>query len=266
MAGEGNISSDPLFMDPEARRFPAEPWVALHRCRRSVRSRSSRRRRTGSTWGATNTCSSRYWFRWRLILMTKRGRRKGKGRGRGRGWDTGNGGNDRDAGEDPEHGGTGGNDHRADGMRQSGCSDHNGGCPISGSSCLGKKRIPSVRDSIGRSSVGPDGACPAEFDLRLDSIRQSGFFPIDLSLHSNESIVDPANGDDETGTGSPENPFKTLNHAIKAITGSRWFPVTVYAGRRNVFAKLKRRNLSALSLVIMNPSAAQAGDADSSGQ
>jgi len=50
-----------------------------------------------------------------------------------------------------------------------------------------------------------------------------------LVIHDFELYADPRFGDDESGDGSPERPYRTLHRAVSSAVGSRWTPVTVRA-------------------------------------
>ncbi len=68
---------------------------------------------------------------------------------------------------------------------------------------------------------------PVDFSLEWSCPQGSGTIGIPLNLHGDDVHIDPMAGSDETGMGSPENPFKTLDHTVRYARGSRWMPVMI---------------------------------------
>ncbi len=72
---------------------------------------------------------------------------------------------------------------------------------------------------------------PAVIRMDWSSTGASGTFNIPINLHSDTVHADPVLGNDTSGDGSPEWPFKTIRHAIQHMVGSRWIPTTIHAGQ-----------------------------------
>jgi len=68
---------------------------------------------------------------------------------------------------------------------------------------------------------------PVELSGSWTSGADTGTVSIQFSLHGVEMHIDPVSGSDKTGTGSPENPFKTIGSARDAAGGSRFHRVTL---------------------------------------
>ncbi|HPQ42023.1 MAG TPA: DUF1565 domain-containing protein, partial [bacterium] len=76
--------------------------------------------------------------------------------------------------------------------------------------------------------TGQSGWCaPVTLTGDWTSTEGQGTLDIPFSLHGNTVYVDPVNGDDQTGSGSPDNPLKTIRKACLRAIGSRFFPLTV---------------------------------------
>ncbi|HPQ42334.1 MAG TPA: hypothetical protein PLV45_18325, partial [bacterium] len=55
----------------------------------------------------------------------------------------------------------------------------------------------------------------------------AGSLAIPFSLHGTDIHIDPVTGSDETGTGSPDTPFKTIGAARDAVRGSPYHRITL---------------------------------------
>ncbi|HPQ42285.1 MAG TPA: DUF1565 domain-containing protein, partial [bacterium] len=79
--------------------------------------------------------------------------------------------------------------------------------------------------------TGDPGICtPVEFTCAWTGADAgSGEFPVGLSLGGSRVVSDAVNGDDLTGDGSAVYPFGTMDHGVRHVRGTRWYPVTVHA-------------------------------------
>ncbi len=90
--------------------------------------------------------------------------------------------------------------------------------------------VDPVGDAFQWQVTGESGWCePADYTVTWIASGFSGVIPVLINIHSDGPHVDPVIGDDATGTGSPEMPYKTITHALNAVRGSRWLPLTIYA-------------------------------------
>ncbi|HPQ42034.1 MAG TPA: DUF1565 domain-containing protein, partial [bacterium] len=77
--------------------------------------------------------------------------------------------------------------------------------------------------------TGQSGWCsPVTLAGDWTSTEGQGTLDIPFSLHGNTVHVDPVNGNDQTGTGTHGNPFKTIRKACYAAVGSRFFPMEIF--------------------------------------
>ncbi len=87
-----------------------------------------------------------------------------------------------------------------------------------------------VGDGFQWQVTGESGWCvPADFTMTWMASGARGMIPLMFNLHGPGPHIDPDSGSDLTGTGSPSSPYKTLTHALKSVRGGRWSPVTAYA-------------------------------------